>query len=115
MSEQPYSSGAQLRRARLRAGLSLREVAKRAGTSHATLSAYERGLKSPTLDTFIRIVIACDLALDFTFRKRVRSRRGLPRGEELEAVLRLAAEFPARPSRTLDGPVIARLGTASDA
>ena len=58
MDTVPYSPGAQLRRARLSAGLSLREVAQRAGTSHATLSAYERGLKSPTLDTFLRIVNA---------------------------------------------------------
>ena len=54
MDTVPYSPGAQLRRARLSAGLSLREVAQRAGTSHATLSAYERGLKSP----FLRIVNA---------------------------------------------------------
>lgn len=35
--------------ARRAAGLTQVELAKRAGTSQATLSAYERGLKTPSL------------------------------------------------------------------
>ena len=34
-----------VRQARQRAGMSLRQLAARAGTSHATLSAYENGAK----------------------------------------------------------------------
>lgn len=44
--------------ARHDAGISQRELAKRAGTSQATLSAYESGKKSPSLDTLARIVRA---------------------------------------------------------
>lgn len=44
--------------ARRDAGLSQRELAKRAGTSQATLSAYESGMKSPSLDTLARIIRA---------------------------------------------------------
>lgn len=45
-----------LERAREAAGLSQTALAKRAGTSRPTLSAYEHGRKSPTLDTAARIV-----------------------------------------------------------
>lgn len=44
--------------ARLEAKLSQRELARRAGTSQAALSAYESGKKSPTLDTLHRVVRA---------------------------------------------------------
>jgi transcriptional regulator with XRE-family HTH domain len=47
-----------LRRARRRSRLTLRELAGRAGTSHATLSAYEAGRKVPTVATLDRIVRA---------------------------------------------------------
>ena len=90
--------------ARARSGLSLREIARRAGTSHATLHAYIKGVKSPSTTTLTRVIEACDLALDFKLRPRVRRSRGLPRGEELAQVLRLAEQFPARPARRPDYP-----------
>ena len=49
--------------ARSDAGLSQRELARRAGTSQATLSAYESGKKSPTLETLHRIVLAAGVDL----------------------------------------------------
>lgn len=51
-------AGDLIRIARLEARLSQRELARRAGTSQAALSAYESGKKSPTLDTLHRIVLA---------------------------------------------------------
>jgi transcriptional regulator with XRE-family HTH domain len=48
-----------IREARSRAGLGLRELARRAGTSHATLARYERGEVDPTTGTLERIVAAC--------------------------------------------------------
>jgi transcriptional regulator with XRE-family HTH domain len=45
-----------LRLARKTAGLSQTDLAQRAGTSRPTLSAYEHGRKSPTLDTARRIL-----------------------------------------------------------
>ncbi|MEM7077540.1 MAG: helix-turn-helix transcriptional regulator [Pseudomonadota bacterium] len=88
--------------------LSVREVARRAGTSHATLIAYIKGRKSPSLSTLARIVDACDLSLDVALRPRVRGTQGLPRGEELAQVLRLAEQFPARPHPTLAYPKFPR-------
>ncbi|HEY2998409.1 MAG TPA: helix-turn-helix transcriptional regulator [Acidimicrobiales bacterium] len=45
-----------LERVRQEAGLSQEELASRAGTSRSTLSAYERGRKSPTLATVSRLL-----------------------------------------------------------
>ena len=51
-------AGNLIRLARNDARLSQRELARRAGTSQATLSAYEAGRKAPSLDTLARIVRA---------------------------------------------------------
>ncbi len=93
-----------LREARERAGLSLRELASRAGTSHATLSAYEQGRKVPAASTFVRILEASGNAVDIVLHKRIREMDGIPRGDELVSVLELAAEFPHRASRHLNLP-----------
>jgi transcriptional regulator with XRE-family HTH domain len=62
------AAAALLARARHTAGLSQETLATRAGTSRPTLSAYERGRKSPSLETAARIVGAAgfDLALEPT-------------------------------------------------
>ena len=45
-----------LERVRVVSGLTQEELARRAGTSRPTLSAYEHGRKSPTVATFARIL-----------------------------------------------------------
>ena len=52
-------ASSQLRFVRARAGFSQREVARRAGTSSATLSRYESGALVPNVGTFNRLVEAC--------------------------------------------------------
>lgn len=49
-------TGEMLRMARRVAGVSQQELARRAGTSRPTLSAYERGRKSPSLVTAQRLL-----------------------------------------------------------
>jgi transcriptional regulator with XRE-family HTH domain len=49
--------------ARHTAGLSQEELAKRAGTSRPTLSSYEHGHRSPTLQTTARILAAAGFTL----------------------------------------------------
>lgn len=93
-----------LRAARLRAGLTLRSAADRAVTSHATLATYESGRKAPTLPTLLRILRAYGLAVEIELSPRIVERNGVPRGRELEDVLRLAEQFPARPRRELSFP-----------
>ena len=103
----PTSAGTVVRRARERAGLSLRALATAAGTSHSTLAAYEAGRKTPTVDTLDRILDAAGFAIDRELSPRIRSRNGLSRGEELVQVLELAAQFPARHSSEMTCPVFA--------
>ena len=97
-----------IQQARISRGISLREMARRAGTSHATLSAYINGTKSPTTDTLLRILTACGFALDADLRPRIRQANGLTRGEELAQVLRLAGQFPTPPRRPAQFPVFPR-------
>ncbi len=56
--------GALLRETRVAAGLSQQELARRAGTSRPTLSAYEHGRKSPSAETFARLLAAAGFTLD---------------------------------------------------
>jgi transcriptional regulator with XRE-family HTH domain len=98
------AAGRVLKRARLAAGLTLRAAAERAATSHPTLAAYERGRKVPTVTTFLRLLEAYGYAADIELAPRIRQSNGYPRGRELEDVLDLAEQFPARAKRTLDYP-----------
>lgn len=51
-------------RSRRAAGLTQEELARRAGTSRETVSAYEHGRKSPTLVTAARLLAACGADLE---------------------------------------------------
>ena len=99
-----------LRLARLGAGLSLRALAARAGTSHSTLAAYEAGRAVPRVDTLDRILRAAGYATDIEVSRRADAtdadRRA--KGEELEQALELAAMFPARHAARLRFPQFPR-------
>jgi transcriptional regulator with XRE-family HTH domain len=90
--------------ARMQAQLSLRQLAARAGTSHATLIAYEKGRKVPSTSTYFRILEACGNTVEIRLEPRIREMDGIPRGNELQAVLELAEQFPHRASRHLQLP-----------
>ena len=93
--------------ARHAAHLSLRALATRSGTSHATISAYETGRVTPTVDTLDRILRAAGFTAtvelapqpDATPEDRIR------KGEELVEALDLAAMFPARHTVDLKAPI----------
>lgn len=97
-----------IRRARRQSGLSLRGLAERAGTSHSTLAAYEAGRKIPSLATLERVVRAAGFELTLGIRPRPGGGDPAARGRELEDVLLLAAEFPARERPALLEPVFGR-------
>lgn len=61
--------------ARRGSGLTQRDLAARAGTSQAALSAYERGAKSPSLAVAARIVRAAGFRLDVVTQVRFELRR----------------------------------------
>lgn len=91
-----------LRSVRQRSRLTLRALAERAGTSHATLAAYESGSKVPRVDTLARIVRAAGFEPSVDLTPCAPDRRA--RGEELVDVLLLAEQFPARHTKTLRYP-----------
>ena len=100
-----------LHTARQRAGLTLRALADRAGTSHSTLAAYESGRKVPSVATLERVVRAAGFSIEPQLARRVtggNEAEGSARGEELAEVLLLAAAFPARHAQRLEAPVFGR-------
>jgi len=97
-----------LESARLAAGLSLRQLASRANTSHSTLHAYESGTKAPSIATYMRILDAAGFAADISISRRVSEQDGISRGDELAAVLRLAEQFPSKVDRQMSFPVLSR-------
>ncbi len=99
---------ANLRAARRRAGLTQAELAKRAGTSQATLSAYERGRKRPSIDTLARLLDGAGSRLAVRTEPR-KVREPSPRDHaqtavELLEVLALAAALPTEHSLELRYP-----------
>lgn len=106
---------ATLLEARRHAGFSQRELARRGGTSQATLSQYERGLKQPSVAVLARLLGAAGWSL--AARPDVRRRRTEPSAEQLERtgrrlaeVIELAELLPTRHERELRFP---RLPTAA--
>ena len=89
-------SASTLRYARQRVGLSLSAAAGRAGVSRSSLSAYERGVRTPSLDRLFGILESLGFAVRIELAPRVRERNGVPRGDELVEVIRLAEQYPPR-------------------
>jgi transcriptional regulator with XRE-family HTH domain len=88
---------AQVSSARRRAGLSQRELAVRAGTSQATVSAYEAGRKQPTVAVLDRLLRATGAELRVDDAPGRRTGEDLARsGSRLVAVMALAEELPFR-------------------
>lgn len=80
-----------VKQARLAAGWTQQELAVRAGTSQAAVSAYESGVRSPSVTTLERLLAACGMRPRVTMEprptaaevgpvgQRLRERRGLLR------------------------------------
>lgn len=86
-----------IRTARRRSGLTLRELAARAGTSGSTLSAYEAGRVVPRADTLTRIVEAAGWRLSPGMAAVPRrDARRAPAGAELWDVMLLGGFLPTR-------------------
>ena len=93
-------SGTAIRDARIAAGLTQAELAERSGTSQGTLSAYERGHKTPTAQTLARVLAASGARLVTERAARPVASPGANelarRGRGLLRVIELAAELPVR-------------------
>ena len=84
-----------IRTARERAGLSKRELARRAGTSPAAIVAYESGERDPSVRTLARILAATGHRGDVNLRPGP-SRPDQQRAARLRQVLELAEHLPRR-------------------
>lgn len=94
-----------IRRARVMRGLSLREVAARAGLSPQAISKYERGLDVPTSKSLIKLGKALGVGVEYllrpgpelrlrpAYRQRARMRK---RKKQVEAVVEQARELLER-------------------
>jgi uncharacterized protein len=105
-------AAAALRDARRRAGLTQNALAKRAGTSQATISAYETGAKEPSISTLTRLLAATGHSIQITETSpshQPSSRELRRRGRILAEVLGLAEALPAHRRRTLEYPQLRTL------
>lgn len=97
-----------IRLARERAGLSKRELARRAGTSPAAIVFYESGARAPSYATLARIVAAAGFETRLSIQPRGRPDRAIL-GRRLEEVLDLAEHLPhRRASRRMAYPPFGR-------
>lgn len=101
-------AGVALRGARVAAGLSQSQLAKRVGTSQATISAYENGSKQPSVATLSRLLAASGSRLTVARARQPvvePSARQLKRtARALADVLALAEALPVRHRRELRYP-----------
>lgn len=104
--------GAAIRDARVHAGLSQQELARRGGTSQATLSAYENGRKTPSVTTLARVLAVAGVRLHAVPKPSsivVPTREQHEQaGRTLREVIELAETLPTRHEPTLRFP---RLGS----
>ena len=100
--------GPALRTARTAAGLSQAALALRAGTSQATLSAYENGRKRPSVETLSRVLAAAGARLTVEQERAPSAEpseaRKARNGAALLEVLSLAEALPTRHDPVLRYP-----------
>jgi transcriptional regulator with XRE-family HTH domain len=98
-------AGLMLLATRVEAGLSQRELATRAGTSGATIAAYERGTKEPRLSTLRRLLDAAGMRLELAYAPAAKQRRivALTREEQRSLALHraIAARLATHPRSVL--------------
>lgn len=81
--------------------LSQAELARRSGVPRTAINAYERGTRTPTATTLMRLVEACDLTLTPTPRPTLDLAAN---AVILEQVLDFAELLPQRPRGPLEFP-----------
>lgn len=65
--------GQRLRKIRLEKGYTQQQLAEKAHMGNVYLGEIERGLKMPSLNTFIKIIEALDTSADYILRDELRS------------------------------------------
>ncbi|MEI8404851.1 MAG: helix-turn-helix domain-containing protein [Actinomycetes bacterium] len=94
--------------ARSQAGISRRQLARLAGTSPSTLSAYEEGRSIPSVVTLQRILAAAGFRVDASL-VAVDEAEHRRRGEALASLLDLADAYPRPARQELAFPLVASM------
>jgi len=94
--------------ARSQAGISRRQLARLAGTSPSTLSAYEEGRSIPSVVTLQRILTAAGFRVDASL-VAVDEAEHRRRGEALASLLDLADAYPRPARQELAFPLVASM------
>jgi transcriptional regulator with XRE-family HTH domain len=81
----------------VRAGISKRALAKRAGTSPAAIVLYESGQRDPTMGTLTRVIRATGAVVDLDLDPEPALPDRARCARSLEDVLGLADNIPLRP------------------
>ncbi len=109
--------GTTLREARRSAGLTQAALAQRAGTSQATISAYEHGRKEPSVETLSRLLAAAGSRLTVSAGSNAVVRPTAAQlaraGRTLVDVMLLAEALPTRHEPTLRFPPAASFAVRS--
>ena len=102
------NTGIALREARRRGRLTQAELAGRAGTSQATVSAYENGRKQPSVETLARLLAASGARLSVEHDRqpvlRPSPAQEARAGRALLDVIALAEALPTSPEPDLQYP-----------
>ena len=94
-------------RERARTGLSLAEVARRAGIAKSTLSQLESGNGNPSLETLWSLCVALDIPFARLLEPQVNKTQVIRRGEGTKVVAEQAAILIQTPEPVLAGHVAA--------
>lgn len=81
--------GLRLRETRSQKGYTLQSLAQKIGTGAVYLGEIERGLKMPSLNSFIRIAEALDVSADYLLRNELSSGRDFIYDEIAEKLQKL--------------------------
>ena len=98
-----YSVGERIKEVRLKAGFTQQELAQKAGVSNVYLGEIERGLKMPSLKSFVNIIQALDVSADYIFRGELNSGKTYVFDELIEKLQALTPAQRKIASDILDG------------
>lgn len=100
-----YDFGARLKELRKNKHLSQSEAGKRLGVTRSTISAYERNVKTPSVDILVQIAVLYNVSIDYIMGLKNRTSLYLDDLSEsqqqtiIDIVERLKSEFKNEPKR----------------
>ena len=97
------SVGKRIKEVRLKSGFTQQALAQKACVSNVYLGEIERGVKMPSLNSFIKIVQALDVSADYILRGELNSGKTYAYDELIEQLQRLTPAQRKTAEDILDG------------